>query len=698
MIITTTHCTKNHCRGFCSFRILCCALSFSVLFSILGLFASCKGESSPTTNADTPPSDHESFCAQAELKLSHSISNLREESSTGFALLNLKEKLRETGFDAIGTVELGLTDSSTGIFDIDTAGDLIVKDQNSFLMAIEPGSFETEITLDGSRGLHCLTLFLEYIPVFGPAPVSDLDGFFIPDVGELYLPYFITVSHSAGPQPSGTVRAGSLPDNYIGRVLVVKDKPEDVLQFEITAVRPDHDVWHYLFNIDPDTGVLSFESEQSEVGALFVFSDELISSGKREVYYLSELFTIRKSAGLSIPIEFELDIKVSEEKVHTGDTIDHPVTLKVQIPSFGSADCSILELSTSTSTATEEEIASQKERFCRHLDYEIKPKGKEFVTSEADLDNLPEGLSQAKENYQIIFRDEFSQDGGPEVLDSRLWRGTLLSLDSCHRFENVDGALHLGISSSCTAAVAEGAGKAVQLQSNFEYKYGYIEAGFRLLASEGIGAFFWNSWPRTARAKHVREDDYDIWCNRGQSLLNKRMRWLHLHGVEMQYLELTGKSTARFSGPWVFHVDENERAAKCNSDWSIFSGLYWKNFDVRPSYFTGDQPFRLGVEWTPAGYRGFENGESTEGQNGRGIYYHYGYGHPAADQPSPLGDYQQSGGGITIPSSNLIQRSVSHAYQFIRFHLSGRGNEVVIDYIRVYQPKDKYAGETKNYD
>ena len=60
---------------------------------------------------------------------------------------------------------------------------------------------------------------------------------------------------------------------------------------------------------------------------------------------------------------------------------------------------------------------SLKKFICAEKNFERRPRGRVFTTTASDTALLPEGLSQSKENYRVIFKDEFSESGGPEKLD-----------------------------------------------------------------------------------------------------------------------------------------------------------------------------------------------------------------------------------------------------------------------------------------
>ena len=609
------------------------------------------------------------------------------ESAAGSTLLNIREtieKKAELGEIEVntGNMKFALLDEAAGLFEIDADDNLTIKEQNSFLSAMQEGRTEFLLTLDGLVGQSCFSLSINYLPI--------ANKFFVAESQSFALPYGITIDEEHGEYEEEISFGGELPPNHIGSVIAVRDRAEALLHFEIRDASPDG--WEGLFEIDPETGMLSVTNDPARV-----YSHFEIPEGKQSAQHLlSELAVFYEKESLSLPADgkFVLTIEVSQKTSEGEDIENKEVKVELNMPAFGPEDCSFLELEEGQDGITAEQAESIKRLYCPHLGYEIRPRGIEFVTTQADLDALPDGLSQAKQNYQIIFRDEFSKERGPEVIDSRLWHVLMKRNKSagCNRFESRDGLLYLKLSKDCSRRVA--------LHSALEYKYGYMEAAFRLLPngrSMGLGNFLFNSYARKFPLDgNTRRN---VWCG-GTNIARKRARWLSTYGVEKQYLELNEKYS--FSKAWwVFHLDDHKRAEKCDSDRYMQSGVYWDLFYFYPTNFSGDDVFIMGVEWTPSGYRGFFNGEVYSGHSsyyGEAEYKEYGY-----TVNNAYGFISQP-----IPSSNLIGRTVSHAYQNIRIFMSRVSSadelpndweiSAEVDYIRVYQPKDKYAGQTRVYD
>ena len=186
----------------------------------------------------------------------------------------------------------------------------------------------------------------------------------------------------------------------------------------------------------------------------------------------------------------------------------------------------------------------------------------------------------------------------------------------------------------------------------------------------------------------------DFIC-RGNNRLVLRKRWLTIFGTEMQFLEMS-QNRGNYSAGWtVFHSMDPFAAQSCyNGTVNIYSGVLWKNLLFRK----GDT-HTFGMEWTPSGYRIFIDGVRYNS----GFLQEYGY---PLDYNSGIYGYNAT----YMDTSGSIGRTVSHNTQTMSFLLDNTHvplnhglpadwkQELYLDYIRVYQPLDKYSGETKVYD
>ena len=635
--------------------------------------------------------------------------DIEEATKTGALFLDLRELLQEMksrgelGSLSLEEIKLALTDSSAELFTLEEGGKLRIKDQFAFLTAIQEGRRKVKLSLDGSKSERCLAISFEGI--------LYADAFTVLDDQNFTLPYWVIENRIYKKALSGGV-----PHNYMGRVLAFAANPDASLHFEILSVEPVFlsdpppeedeilrmgEAWKSLFVLDPATGTLSVTDHVGRLEALFEIADFDVSR-----YHLSALALYPK-AGLPLPDKFLLKVKVSHDESRGREELE--VEIEARVPAFGSPDCTRSDWDADAGSWRAEERRRHQSASCRHIDYEIRPMGKEFITTQTDLDNLPAGLSQPKENYQIIFRDEFSEMGGPEKLDHRLW-----SIDvgmPCNRIRTQEGALHFRVGSDCTPERYVSVAR-VELRPKLEYRYGYVEAKFLDLPTGSparAGSFGWNSFGRRARTDlsgFAEGKDYRSFLCRGGSAARKRARWLDTFGIEMQYLELNNEFYDAYSTTWwVFHLQNTSDAKSCHDDPKIFSGLWWNTYYFKPEDFSNGGSITIGVEWTPSGYRGFVDGRAYTGYEGYSppSYRVYGYSRPGG---SAVYYY----GYLPFPASKLLNSTISHNYQNMKFNLKsypvgnsedlpeGWEESAKIDYIRVFQPKDKYASFTKSYD
>ena len=538
-----------------------------------------------------------------------------------------------------------------------------------------------------------------------------------------YLPYIIFQARHFR-----TALAGGRPHSYMGEVIALKNSSSEDLNFEIsdiklqglpegpyaaTVINRMSEEWRGFLVLDADTGAIAATDHPPKIYELFdVPNIAGQKTHRHNFHYLSHLYISYQRANLPMPKKFVLTIDVGE----AGESTKTKVVAEVRLPPFGKENCSLLDWDEDRGNGenawTDAEVINHQRTACTHIDYGFRPREVAFTTTQEDLDNLPDGLEQAKENYQVIFKDEFSQPGSYEKLDHRLW--DIIVGSNCSISINEDGFLHLKASTACLNA--RGRVISPSVKARLEYRYGYIEGRVRNLPTgnpERAGNFWWSSYHKRGNywaLKHLKKigkgrDFYNFIC-RGNSASRKRKRWLDALGVEMQYMELfnTGQ---RSSLAWlVYHSTEPKHALPCHpylpGGREIFSGLKWYTFFF-PGDLASDQSFTIGMEWTPSGHRGFINGVPYSGlpENSNNIH-EYGYSYPGE---TGIYGYETS----PLHESGLIDRSVSHGHQSLSFTLGtypkhapsslpeGWEENVEIDYIRVYQPRDKYQGYPKTY-
>ena len=503
-------------------------------------------------------------------------------------------------------------------------------------------------------------------------------------------------------------------NNYLGTFSIPKAISSSNLHFEINSLDiegiPENDyteedinnmreTWKHFFSLDASTGMLTLENDRSIVSRFFDFTDLKI----REINHLSRMIISNQKEGLPFPETFSLNIGIKEEKdqvVYQSTTLN----VKVHRPAFGQENCDMLnwddDLGTGEDAWTEEEVARIRSKQCKETYYSVRPRGIEFPTTQADIDLLPDGLSQDKDNYEVIFKDEFT-----EPLDHRRWiirRG-----NPCNRIRTEDGKLHLTLYKDCVSS--RGIMVPIAIIPRLKFKYGYIEIHFSSIPVGKKGAMVGvNSYGNVGGAFGPPTDEiprnktlYKFIC-RGDDRAKKRARWLHTMGMEMQLIEMFKNTRTKANAWWVFHsmhVGAGERCHDYSGVPRIYSGLLWDTMTWKPN----KRSYTVGLEWTPSGYRGYINGVPYNQKETQ--YGEYGY---ALSDVTPVYGYQY----FSIPESNLMPRSVSHTFQEFKMTLSTHPNvdgdpsrlpddwesSLVVDYFRVYQPKDDYTTETKVYD
>ncbi len=722
------------------------------VFALLGMLgtmlASCDEASQEDQGnvyyeRDPIPTAEDLFCSspseEDKVAVEHSFSPV--DISTGHLFLSavqLAEKAKLTGLES---ASIDLRDSSNELFELRNNNALHIKDQQSFLTNIQENRREALLVLKDSQGEYCLLLSLQPessssspdgdsstsdgspsspdgdsstsdgSPSSPDGDSSTSDGSpsspdgdsqvtLLAEQPEFQLPY-VWWNRDSG--KARTVFAGNIPHiNYIGKVLTLTtDTP---LNFELVSVSPA--AWANFFGINEETGALYISDQFADLSNVFNVEKDKSSYG------LSQLDAEYQKEGLPLPEQFVLTVNVSLQDDSNSEETTH---ITVKMPKFGNPDCSILDWDADLEGWTEEQVSTFQRGICKHLDYKVRPRGKEFITDQAILNTLPGGLTQPKANYQVIFRDEFNEEGGIEKLDHRLWTARY-SL-ACNQFRQEGGVIHLRVADDCRSADAKGnlhrRYPSITTAGKFEYKYGYIEARFNRVPITGRGVSFFSSWG--SRPALFSKSYRDFMC-RGNNPQAKRMRWLTSRGVEMQHLEFSKGPSAW----WLHHLIDPKRARnKCHtySDGrgkGIHSGLWWATHS-----FVVSQEIVIGVEWTPAGYKGFINGEPYKGwasidPNIR-KFYEYGYSTPTntgilgykfTDIPN-YNDEDPDNPPCSQLGDCIIDRTVSHAYQDIGITMSANPAIGVssqnwedfaeIDYIRVFQPEDQYSDVEKTY-
>ena len=537
----------------------------------------------------------------------------------------------------------------------------------------------------------------------------------VTNASTVYLPYSISPRRSYNDAlPQG------LPHNYLARIAMPdQDSPTELainsISFEGLPGGPYtkdqmikiKSTWLSFFNL---------ETNQSDnMGILSVIDDGRIlgsfinSSKYADRWRLASFWTSGRMgrADLPKPKKFILNIGLQNDQSFSLNVVVAP-------PAFGNENCNIMNWNEDLGSWTTIEVAELRRKACMELDYGYTPRGIKFTTTDKDIDALPSGLSQAKENYKIIFKDDFSETGGLEKLDHRLW--FMLKGRPCHSFRMANGELTLDMSTTCLSAAGKIAN--VELIPKLFFKYGYFELRLSRIPHARNGdmkrpygpIFYWNAVPSLGRdisgiKVGVNKSLWNFIC-RGNNSVKKRKRWFSTVGGEFQFVESIYWSTDNMaypSGWWVFHTSlDSGWVQNCHTGRPMYSGILLKNWSFR-----AHEVLQLGMEWTPSGWRTYLNGRPYEGvSRSDGKKYYGEYGHSSPNRTNVYG-YEN----ILFPSSGLVERHVSHIYQDFSIGLShgtsnngdpsgypaGWKDDIKIDYFRVYQPIDKYQSETKNY-
>ena len=568
---------------------------------------------------------------------------------------------------------------------------------------------------------------LVYWPETDPEPIVDTttgEVIHVLQEQKAFLPYLM-LQPSLRPDIVADYSTGCYPFTYIARVKARGSHTDDVLNYKIKSVEPSE--YRDLFAIDQKSGIVYIPYGQKTID-IFERNDELIWETQGRVEPSRALFYF---AGVKdhFPEKLTLNIEVSNQ-----DSAKKDMRMVVEQPMYGKADCDDMDWSEGLDSSwTPEKVKAIQKAICEEYRYPIYPRSTSFKTTQEYRDSLPLGLTQNKENYELVFQDEFNRTGSEEQLNPRIW---YTAKEDCHRVKLRDGSLQLGLTKACA-----GSNYQMLTRGRFEFLYGYLEAKFLELPTVGDypnSRFHLSSYERGA-GYHYPPGVRDYVCyprpaegatNLSAKPIAKRKRLLHTHGVEMQFPEMENFSGGSDYAWFIFYTNGrwlkncHRYPTELGRSAGITSSIYLENFEfptrkadwgrVLTSDSTTPPPshkhldnnghFTFGMEWTPAGYKFFINGKPYEGFKSLpgNEYLEGGYSTRANIQ---LYNFNR----VAFNPSELIRRTVSHSYQYITFTLGYPGlvdtaisnnTEVLfvkVDYIRVYQPKDRYAFVTKEY-
>ena len=351
----------------------------------------------------------------------------------------------------------------------------------------------------------------------------------------------------------------------------------------------------------------------------------------------------------------------------------------------------------------------------------------------AALAALPGKLVQPRENYELVFAEEFDGntgrrpagdcEGGLSNLDTDKWNfreGWCKSVDATNEPCETMANGHYEMSHS------QGCASTIQTEGRFSYKYGYLETQYTVNLAEAYQQNMNMVIGDPYRSLKYTAEKYDVPLRNYEEI----SRYLPIEINLFEYFpERKRELTNWFYNyhPYIHYPDTEPRYA---SNWTRFcddagQGVRQLNFfTVAQCQERDSVTFTKGLEWTPRGYRMLVkvkdlhddfivvSKESTPVQRRRVISRTT----PArfANGVTPYTGTTRDGFFEFLkeedPESVLIQFAIAHTPLSVHFGAwRGFGNhetpgidrttvKMKIDYVRVFQPKDRYAGMEPVYE
>ncbi|WP_419945264.1 hypothetical protein [Candidatus Poriferisodalis sp.] len=330
-------------------------------------------------------------------------------------------------------------------------------------------------------------------------------------------------------------------------------------------------------------------------------------------------------------------------------------------------------------------------------------------------------LTQSGSEYQLIFEELFD-DGvaadsdtcmnGMASLDREIWEADRepcvntasdSKIDSKGRtcFNVVGGHYTYGVIWSCQPRIST--------EGWFSYKYGYVEIKVTLeirFLVQWTNLSFTVGPTISELAAH-----HDIW-----NIDNSDVKGLYTNAaLEMDVMEYVAQWRLSLAHQYLNPYEISDailpqrtirRTYFCRPVPSEKLGVSFYSDEVCPHPLHSDVTITMGLEWTPRGFLAYHKVDSL----------HDDFVKYPADQTElefrPIGEGQWSA-DATVGRSDffetftneenvdliLEQVGISHAPAFLRFNgktwapqLSGFVSRIHVDYVRVFQPRDGYAG------
>ena len=344
---------------------------------------------------------------------------------------------------------------------------------------------------------------------------------------------------------------------------------------------------------------------------------------------------------------------------------------------------------------------------------------------------LPEKLVQPKENYELIFAEEFDGntgrrpagdcEGGLSNLDGDKWNFLerwCKSVDAAGKpCENMqDGYYEMSTFPGCASTI--------QTEGRFSYKYGYLETQYTVSLAESYPQIMnsvigdpWRSLRYAAARYGVPIRNYE-----------EMAKFLPIEIDLFEYYpQRKREQTFWFYNyhPYIYYPHTEPRSA---SHWTRFCEDSRQGID-QLNFFTVAQcgertsiTVTKGLEWTPRGYRMLVkvqdlhddfivvSKESTSVKRWRArsrttpTQFPFGLTHYTGTARDPFFEFLDPGN----PDSVLMRFSIAHSPLSVHFGDYGAGTptpensiatvRMKIDYVRVFQPKDRYAGMEPVYE
>ena len=352
-----------------------------------------------------------------------------------------------------------------------------------------------------------------------------------------------------------------------------------------------------------------------------------------------------------------------------------------------------------------------------------RPKPPSSPADQTMIDALPADLVQARDSYSLVFSEEFATDSECEnlnaTLDGDVWSSSLTDCDS--RNADVNGVHCVGIrnghyfmsySRICSPASITTAGKA-------NFTYGYVEIKYSFLGDRFSQESYHNYalvLGDSPRNRKYSLHDYDVDINGSLSTMSKAL------STEVDMFEHV-PSSRRFIAHQYHNYRRIDAAGEVQPRRATFAYTYCRGgvpdqwtalYNPDICNYSKEITVVQGLEWTPRGYRrfikvdGLHDHFNVVSKDNIRIQYRRKLGTSTPDNPvysdswTSYSDTQHSRWFeyLDPDDTDSILEQVGVAHVPLDIQIVGWGHEtdsdvhntrMEIDYIRIYQPEDRYA-------